>query len=587
MTLIAALAEHGIKLRSYAEGQHRSTCPRCSSTRKKKSDPCLAVKIDGDGGAAWTCHHCQWAGNVPGVSARRDRERESKWPALARRPKPKPIECEANPARPESMYQWFQSRGIGMDTVGRVGCYVAEHWMPQTGRAERCIVFPYVYRGELVNRKYRNREKNFAQDKGAARTLFNVDALAGRDTAIFVEGEMDVLACIEAGIENVVSLPDGAPAKAKDAPDSDDRRFEALATCEEELAGISKFIIATDADEPGRALAEELARRLGRERCALVRWPTINDALRKDANEVLVEDGPHVLRECIAAAEPYPVSGLYAAADFADAVIELYRHGREKGLSTGWPAVDEYLSIRAGDLTIVTGIPNHGKSEFLDALAVNLARLHGWRFAVCSFENAPDEHVAKLAEKYAHAPFWEGPTPRMDEATLRQAIEWVNERFTFIRADDDSPTVEWILERARAAVLRCGAHGLIVDPWNEVEHRRPGGMSETEYTGQVLGKVRRFAKVNSVHVWFVAHPAKLYREGGKLPVPTLYDISGSAHWANKADFGITVHRPSDGTLTTEIHVRKVRYKWLGKKGMVLLRYVPATGEYSDDLEAFA
>ena len=68
-------------------------------------------------------------------------------------------------------------------------------------------------------------------------------------------------------------------------------------------------------------------------------------------------------------------------------------------------------------------------------------------------------------------------------------------------------------------------------------------MNETEYVSQILGKVKRFAQTHGCHVWFVAHPAKMYRDKDrKIPVPTLYDISGSANWANKADLGVVVHR---------------------------------------------
>ena len=79
------------------------------------------------------------------------------------------------------------------------------------------------------------------------------------------------------------------------------------------------------------------------------------------------------------------------------------------------------------------------------------------------------------------------------------------------------------------------------------------------------------------------NPMKMRKEPGEssVPAPSLYDISGSAHWANKADFGVTVHRPSDTGSVTEIYIRKVRRKWLGKKGVVKLTYDRRTGEYSD------
>lgn len=40
-----------------------------------------------------------------------------------------------------------------------------------------------------------------------------------------------------------------------------------------------------------------------------------------------------------------------------------------------------------GELTIVTGVPNSGKSEWIDALLCNLNETVGWKFALCSMEN--------------------------------------------------------------------------------------------------------------------------------------------------------------------------------------------------------
>src|SRR5208282_5200126 len=118
-------------------------------------------------------------------------------------------------------------------------------------------------------------------------------------------------------------------------------------------------------------------------------------------------------------------------------------------------------------------------------------------------ENPPSEHIAKLAEKHAGQPFWDGPTMRMSEGELSKAIDWVADHFYLIRADKEAPTIDWILENAKAAVLRHGIRGLAIDPYNELEHKRPSTMTETEYVSQLLGKVKRFAQTSGVHVWFV------------------------------------------------------------------------------------
>lgn len=67
--------------------------------------------------------------------------------------------------------------------------------------------------------------------------------------------------------------------------------------------------------------------------------------------------------------------------------------------------------------------------------------------------------------------------------------------------------------------------------------------TETEYVSQMLTKIKRFAQHHSCHVWFVAHPKQLQQwDGG---APNLYDISGSAHFINKCDNGIVIHRNRD------------------------------------------
>lgn len=567
------LNQEGIRLRNYGPGSRKTLCPKCSHTRKKKKDPCLSVTIK-DEGAAYLCHNCGWKGGVSVNGQRRDFEPKNK--AYKR---PKPVD---NPQKPKSMYQWFKDRGISKQTVDAMDISITNRHVD--GTAQACITYPYSRNNVLINRKYRTRDKRFLQDGGTERTLYNVDGLEGQTAAIWVEGEMDVLACMEIGITNVVSLPDGAPNKLEDEPGAHDKRYEAIANCDELIEPIEKHIIAVDTDGPGKILAEELARRLGREVCWIVEWPTINDSPRKDANEVLVDDGAEVLRECIMAAQPYPIAGLYAAADQADAVLDLYHSGRSNGLSVGFGYdMDQHLTIKPGDLTIITGHPSAGKSNWLDALMVNMGFRHGWGFAICSFENQQDEHLANLSEKYTQKPFWGGHSERVDEKALAEALAWLDKHFWFIRADQEEPTIEWILERARAAVRQYGIKGFVLDPWNEIEHFRPKGFSETDYVSKVLGQLRRFAKVNGVHIFLVAHPAKPFRlKDGSYPVPSLYDISGSAHFANKADFGVVVHRP-DETTEIEIHIRKVRHKWMGKRGMVKLRYLKPTGEYTDDL----
>jgi twinkle protein len=245
--------------------------------------------------------------------------------------------------------------------------------------------------------------------------------------------------------------------------------------------------------------------------------------------------------------------------------------------------VDQCYTVRPGELTIVTGIPSHGKSQFLDALVVNLAKQHEWAIGICSPENLPvARHLAKLIEQYTGRPFREGPRERLPQQELLPALQWLHDHFVFL-APDEALTIAALLQTSRSLVTRHGIRGLIIDPWNEFEHTRPHGQTETEYICTSLTHIRRFARNHGVHVWLVAHPQKLYRNNDEsYPVPTPYDISGSAHWRNKADNCLTIWRDeNDPEKPVKLYVQKIRFREVGKIGMVELQFDRVTGRYKE------
>jgi twinkle protein len=255
------------------------------------------------------------------------------------------------------------------------------------------------------------------------------------------------------------------------------------------------------------------------------------------------------------------------------------------GEATGWPGVDKLFTVRPGELTVLTGIPGHGKSEWLDALLCNLFMEHGWRFGICSPENHPVyRHVIKLLEKLSGMPFGDGPRPRLNWESASTWTRALNDNFFFFDPGDDMFNVESILSTAKELVFRHGIKVLVLDPWNELDHERPKTLTETEYVSMALGKIRRFARHYGVHVFVVAHPTKLKKdEDGKQPVPSLYDIAGSANWYNKADNGIVVWRNvmNSGDRLVKIYIVKIRFKEIGERGSIDLEYDVVTGRYSE------
>ncbi len=560
-------SDYDISVSSSAIGEYPTTCPQCSPTRKKKNVKCLSVNIEK---GVWYCNHCGWTGTLKDGTENAANYRH--W----RKPKyKKPEYTPPVTDLPDKVVQWFKSRGISKTVLARNKIGYETVYMPQLEDFVTAIRFPYFRMGECINVKSRDGKKNFRMETGAERIFYGLDDVS--DTVIIVEGEMDKLSVEESGFQNCWSVPDGAPSpKAKDYSS----KFEFLENCAE-LEQVKTFILAVDNDDPGQVLEQELARRLGKEKCKLVTWPEGC----KDANEVLLNHGPDVLRTTIESARDYPIDGIFSVADVHKSVCSLYENGYARGESTGWRSLDEFYSVKPGEMTIVSGMPSCGKSEFLDAMLVNLAGI-GWKFAVFSPENYPlARHISKLSEKIVGQPFFDRNGRRMTYDEMMEAQAILSRWFTFIVPPEDKLHLDGILSLARTVAMRKGLNGVIIDPWNEIDHNRDKGLSETEYIHHSLGKIRRFAREFNLHFWVVAHPAKMRKDdNGKYPVPTMYDISGSAAWRNKADNGFVVHRDlAIETDEVEIHVQKIKFKGVGKLGKCVLRYDYVTGRYYDML----
>jgi len=550
--------EIGIVLPAGAGPEVHTTCPKCSPTRKKKTARCLSANLDK---LVWHCAHCGWAGSL----------KTGEWEVGRKqyvRPD-RPINEQENQLKALS-----EERCIPEPILRSEGIVCVSAYMPQLEETVPCFAFLYVKNGQLVNIKYRAlKDKTFRQVSGAEKVLYRQDRIALAQV-IITEGEIDALSCVVSGFDSVVSVPDGAPAPTTKNYTA---KFTYLDQDPDPFDGVQDIILAVDADEPGQALQRELGRRLGTDRCRFVTWPEGC----KDANDVLRTHGAERLRACLEQAQPFPVQDVINVADIAESVCTRYASAPAKGLSTGWATVDQFYTVEPGQLSVVTGIPSSGKSEWLDALALNLAAQHGWRFALCSPENTPVEtHCAKLIEKHVGKPFWVGPSVRMSPLELGHGLEWLSEHVTFI-LPEETLTIQGVLDRAAILVRRKGIKGLIIDPFNEFDHTRDRGCTETEYIGQVLGLMKRWARKHGVHVWLVAHPQKLYRrDDGTYPVPTPYDISGSSHFRNKADNCITVWRDMENPdVPVQIHVQKVRFKHIGSVGMAELAWQRASGRY--------
>lgn len=568
-------SDYGIDIHALRDGENYTTCPKCSKDRtaKNRNKKCLSVNVDKK---VWICHHCGWSGALD--------KGEQKTNGLHwNKPKYTKPNWTDNPKTDDRMVEFFTKRRISMTTVRKFGVCEKSVYMPQLENHTMAIAFPYLRDGEVINVKYRDYEKNFRLEAGAERLLFNLPAVENESVIVIVEGEMDVLAFAEAGIENVVSVPDGAPAVESEHYES---KFTFLESVGDLFKGAGSVILAVDNDPPGQKLEEELARRIGKEKCFRVRYPEGC----KDANDVLIWHGKDKLKEVYSEAKPFPVNGIITVSDVFDDYMNLYHNGYKRGTSTGWQNIDKLITFRRGELTVLTGIPSHGKSEWLDALLVNLHSVDdSWRWAMFAPENEPCErHLVSLSEKFIGKPFDQKRKTKLSKMTEQEAYNaavWANNWITFLSPDEELTTfsLDDILDLARTTVYRYGVTGIIIDPWNDLDYTIPQNLSETQWIAQCLVKCRNFARRHNVHFVIVAHPTKIGKEKDKERVPTPYDISGSANWRNKADNCITIWR--DLTISTnevQVHIQKIKFKEVGRIGFERLYYCLDNGRYYEN-----
>ena len=541
------------------DGKKKQFCPRCHESRRNKADKSLSVDWDK---CIAHCHHC----GENFFFGRTDRIGNYQPKALSTMKEKtyhKPTKLANETAPDEKVLAWFASRGIPSEVVTQEGITQAARSFPQTNQVEKCILFPYTVEGELVNRKYRTARKHFMLEAGGELVPWRIDHIRDTMECIITEGEMDALSFIVAGRDDVVSVPNGAQKNLTWL-----ERF-----IETHLENKERIYIAADTDAKGLELRNELVRRFGEEKCRIVTYG--EDC--KDANELLQKGGVEALRKAIEEAQEVPLEGIYTAADVKEELLALFEKGLQKGAVLGMGELDDMLSLEVGRLMIVTGIPGDGKSEFLDEMAVHLSLNYDWRCAWFSPENFPVTlHHPKLIEKLIGKRFLKGLiTPKEFEA----AVNYLSHNF-FDILPEEGYRVDTILEKAEALVRRKGIRVFILDPYNCLEHQIPMGQSETQYISEFLEKLRSFARRRQVLVVLAAHPTKMKRDPltKQFPVPTMYDISGSAAFFNKADFGIAIERDRTKDVT-RIHVQKVKFRHLGYPGVASFKYNTHNGRF--------
>ena len=537
---------------SLKPGSTQGVCPLCSHTRQPKNKKAQCASYDWERGLG-TCHNCDTSFQLHTYQRKGNATREYV----------KPIPVEVFEPVKDKAVEWFKTRGITQQTLDDLHVTTGEEFMPQTGQKENTIQFNYIMGDELVNVKYRDGRKNFKLYKGAEKIFYNINSIVGYDWCVITEGEMDALALHEAGIKNVISVPNGATLNSNN--------LDYLDNCIDYFEDKEKIILAVDADEAGQALRYEFIRRLGAEVCYLVDFNG-----NKDPNDFLIEHGAEELRKVITTATQVPLEGVSTLKDIEADLLDFVHNGFKPGFQVGLENFDRIFSTYTSQFITVTGIPSSGKSDFVDQMCIGYNKNYGWKTAYASPENKPNFlHAHKLIRKT-----WEGMPTKDDVGSdkWKQITNHINDNYYFI--DMDRYTLENVLRKGAELVKRKGIKCLVIDPFNKIRDVDCKTEDVNRYTMEYLTKIETFAKKYDVLVMVVAHPTKMYRDkDGQIEEPTMYSIKGGGEWYDASYHGLLVHRNYEAK-TVKVKVLKVKFQNLGEnQAESHFNWEPKSGSY--------
>lgn len=496
-----------------SSGKEKVRCSKCDDIRTDKKDKSLTVDHDNGFGSCFYCGVLTFKDSGKPINNKVYKLPEQTWRNYT--------------DISDNWVKLIESRKIAQFSIRELRITEEMYYQPKRGKEVTNLVFNYFEGEKLVNKKYRDSGKGFTQSAGTKSIFYNVNSIIGEKECYIVEGEFDVLALHTHGIKNAISVPNGAS-------DGDDY----WANSEPYLKDVEKFIIAVDNDEKGRLLKDKIAQRLGRYKCQFIEF------VNKDANGDLIAG---ILGESIANIKRFPVSGTFAVSDLKQAMVDLYNNGVPKTIypkHNCFGELKDKFTIMLGHLITGTGIPSHGKSNWVEWYVLNLVNDYDSKASFFSPEHQPMElHQSTLVEKVIGKNYWRemNGVPRLTLEDIDRYEKWANERIYLTSPENgEVATSEWLLSKFKEHIYAYGTEYFIIDAFNKVQLPRGNRLEEINL---FLTQLTNFAQVYNVAIFLIAHPTKMVKqEDGTYSQPTLYDVSGSSDFRNQTHDGFCVHR---------------------------------------------
>lgn len=434
------------------------------------------------------------------------------------------------------------------------------------------IAFIYSMDNKIYGIKFRDGKKNFSFEKDSKLILWGMDRIYGSNECLITEGEIDAASYYEAGYPYSLSVPNGVTITEKEKYIYEKTgkmiverhlNLKYLDECIKNLEEMETIFIGTDADAAGVKLREELIRRLGRHRCKVIdygKYQLPNGKPANDGNDVLVHLGPEVLLKTITDARGYKISDIIEIDDVWNEIEDIYVNGVETGHPVGYPSLRNHFRWNFGDLVVLNGYPNMGKSAFALNLIALSAILHNMVWGLYMPENYPvSEAYIKIIEVLLGNTM-DKIEGRIQEKDMNNIKEFIHSHFKFVNKESGYEPGE-LREVTQAMIKLYGISGMFTDPWNSLIHRYKSSLDD--YLENELSAEQRFSINHRVIKMISAHPPTPERKPIKeLGPPSPSMIRGGSIWWNKAYAMLCIHHyydeNSENSTKRKILVQKIK-----------------------------
>ena len=394
---------------------------------------------------------------------------------------------------------------------------------------------------------------------------------------IITEGEKDRLTLMSCGFPYVLSIANGAQTNIAES-------HEAF---EEWIAQVEEIVICGDTDRPGRTMVKALLN------AYTARAKVVHlSGNRKDISDVYADFGASEVRRIIQEAEDVAAQDIYDLHQHEPDILEVMMGIYDKGYDVGMGMKTDRIfhPTSDGGLIILTGIPNSGKTDFLNCMMAHLMFQRQKRIAFFSFEKPiKAKHVREIARVALGVEDTASMDHTMKESEARevnsQIINYMTEHMVDFDTKTRLPDSDYIIAMAERDMRKHGLDFLVIDPYVFIDMTEGGSRAtETEKVRLMLTKLQAWSRTRHVWTIVVAHPRIQYKDGHEsFPPLDIYSIAGSAQWANLADFLFTVRRmnkPEEGKVYSIVEMLKVRDQEFCQPGKVLYVRQPC-GRYDE------